>query len=119
MKLSRTYKLQQGAPSLVQGATVQVKDNQGNDYSFTEIGGRYLSNATFKAQPGVSYQLKITTSSGRKYSSNMETLTTENPIQSLTPQVVNRSDGKVGVEMIVKAFDPTNSSKYYLPPGYS
>ena len=113
VKLSRTYKLEQGAPSLVQGATVQVKDNQGNDYSFTEIGGRYLSNATFKAQPGVSYQLKITTSSGRKYSSNMETLTTENPLQSLTPEVVTRSDGKVGVEMTVKAFDPTNSSKYY------
>lgn len=113
VKLTRTFKLEQNAPTLVTGAIVLVKDNQGTDYSFSEIGGRYLSNIPFKAVPERTYQLKITTSDGKKYSSNNETLTTENPIQTLTPEVVNRSDGKVGVEMTIKAFDPMNSSKYY------
>lgn len=113
VKLSRTYKLEQGKPTLVQGAAVTISDNQGNNYSFAEIGGRYLSNTAFKAFPGRTYQLKITTSNGKKYSSIPETLTSDNPIQSLTPEVVTRSDGETGVEMTIRCFDPTNSSKYY------
>lgn len=56
--------------------------------------------------------MHITTADGKNYESRAETLTTVNTIEDVTATVEN-VDGQRGVQITVKNFDPTNSSKYY------
>ena len=90
-----------------------VVDNLGTQFTFQEINGKYISNNPFQAIPGRTYQLKIRTSNGRKYSSSVEALTTVSPLTNVLANAVTRSDGKTGIEITAKSFDPTNTSKYY------
>lgn len=112
VKLTKTYRLEETAPTTVSDAVVVISDNLGNDYPFAEINGVYLSVNEFQAQPNAVYHLKIITDDGKTYESSSETLTHINPIQDVIPTVVTK-DGVKGVEMVVNSFDPTNSSKYY------
>jgi len=112
VKLSKTYRLEETAPTTVSDAVVVISDNLGNDYPFAEINGVYLSVNEFQAQPNAIYHLKIITDDGKTYESSNETLTHINPIQDVVPTVVTK-DGVKGVQMVVNSFDPTNSSKYY------
>ena len=113
IKITKTYKLEQNQPTQVFGATVLVVDNLGTQFTFQEINGKYISNNPFQAIPGRTYQLKIRTSNGRKYSSSVEALTTVSPLTNVLANAVTRSDGKTGIEITAKSFDPTNTSKYY------
>ena len=57
------------------GATVTVTDDSGTVYPFVEGDpGRYFSQAPFAAQPGRSYQLRITLRGGQRIVSELETL---------------------------------------------
>ncbi|MEC4003066.1 DUF4249 domain-containing protein [Flavobacterium sp. SUN052] len=112
IKITKTYRLEQNTPTIVSGAVVYVNDNLGNNYEFEEQNGIYISVNEFQAQPNVQYKLKIITDDGKSYSSNSETLTNINPIQSIVPTVVSKN-GFQGVDMVVNSYDPTNSSKYY------
>ena len=113
IKISKTYKLEQNQPTQVFGATVLVVDNLGTQFTFQEINGKYISNNPFQAISGRTYQLKIRTSNGRKYSSSVEALTTVSPLTNILASALTRSDGKTGIEITAKSFDPTNTSKYY------
>lgn len=113
IKITKTYKLEEQNPTVVIGADVIVSDNLGNNYAFEEQDGIYVSTTEFQAQPNVDYKLKIFTNNGKSYSSTIENLTTINTIESLTPTVVTKNDGTRGIDMVVKSFDPTNTSKYY------
>jgi len=112
IRLTKTYRLEDTAPTVVSDAVVTVYDNFGNDYPFAELNGVYVSVNEFQAQPNVEYHLKIITDDGKTYTSSNETLTHINPIQDVVPTVVTK-EGVKGVEMVVNSFDPTNSSKYY------
>jgi hypothetical protein len=112
IKLSRTYRFEDNGPKFETGAIVYVKDNLGNQYDFEEINGKYFSVSEFQAVANRNYQLHITTSDGKSYSSSNEKLTTVNPIQSITPSITIR-EGVRGVQILVNSFDPTNTSKYY------
>ncbi|WP_300569912.1 DUF4249 domain-containing protein [Flavobacterium sp.] len=112
IKLSRTYILEQNGPTFETGATVLVTDNMGNEYNFNENNGKYISETPFQAAPNVEYQLHITTRDGKSYVSRNQQLTTVNPMESVTPRVINK-DGVEGVQIIVNSFDPANTSKYY------
>ncbi|HEX8562453.1 MAG TPA: DUF4249 domain-containing protein [Flavobacterium sp.] len=112
IKLSKTYRLEESSPLPVAGASVVVTDDAGNSYEFSEIGGIYLSDIPFQAVPGRAYNLEISTTDGRSYSSIPTTLTTASPITNVTA-AVETLNGVEGVQIRVNSFDPTGTSKYY------
>ena len=111
IKLSKTYRLEENGPEFVENANVTIEDDLGNVYNFIEGDEIYESENEFQALTGRKYKLKII-ANGKTYTSTQEVLSTVNPIQNL---VVNDNTigGVRGAEIKVKAFDPTNSSKYY------
>lgn len=112
IKLTKTSQLEEEGIKTVTGAIIIVHDNKGNNYSFKEQAGTYLSETEFKAEPNTEYTLEIT-ANGQKYQSKTEVLTTENEIESITPEVVTNSKEGRGVQINVKSYDPANTSKYY------
>lgn len=112
IKITKTYRLEQNAPTTVSDAVVIVTDSQGNNYDFMEQNGIYVSVNPFQAEPNKTYKLQVITEDGKTYSSTNETLTTASPITSITP-TVGYNNGVRGVEMVVHSNDPSNSSKYY------
>lgn len=112
VKLTRTFTFEETSPAIETGADVFITDDAGNQYGFDEIDGKYISSAAFQAVPNRTYQLHITTSSGKSYSSTPEVLTKVNEMQNITPEVTTK-EGILGVAIVANSFDPTNSSKYY------
>ena len=111
IKLSKTYRLEENGPVFVENADVTVEDDLGNVYNFIEGDEIYESENEFEAIPGRKYNLKIV-ANGKVYISTQENLTQINPIN--TVEVNDQTiDNVRGAEIKVKAFDPTNSSKYY------
>jgi hypothetical protein len=111
IKLSKTYKLEENGPEFVEDANIVIEDDLGTMYSFVEADEKYESTTAFQAIPGRKYKLTINVE-GKTYVSTPELLSSANPIQSIENNDINYL-GVRGVEIKVKAFDPTNSSKYY------
>lgn len=112
IKITKTSKFEDENVKVEPGANVIVYDNKGNNYRFNEESGIYVSENEFRAEPDTQYTLSILTSNGKKYESSNQTLTTENEIESINPTVVNNKEGR-GVEINIKSYDATNTSKYY------
>jgi len=111
IKLSKTYRLEENGPEFVENANVSIEDNLGNVYPFIENNDVYESQTPFQAIAGRNYKLTII-ANGKTYTSSQEVLGTVNPIQNVEVNDINLA-GERGAEIRVKAFDPTNSSKYY------
>ena len=113
VRLSRTYKFEEDGPNPETGAQVTLVAN-GQVYDFTGTNeGIYYSNASFAAQPNTNYQLKITTSNGRKYSSTLMQLTQETQINNLYAEHITNDFGDDGIAIRVDSFDPTSNSHFY------
>lgn len=95
-------------------AQVIVKDDLGNQYSFSEVEpGNYVSLNTFGAEEGRNYSLQVETSNGRKYySQEVNLISGKQPIDVNPIRRVN-DDGIIGVDILVNSYDETNNSKYY------
>ena len=111
--LSRTFKFEDNGPTAETGAIVRVQS--GNTiYTFTETSpGTYLSDAEFKAETNTNYQLSITTSNGREYSSVQEQVKDNIPIERVYAEREINEDGVIGVAVYVDAYDPTGNAKFY------
>jgi len=112
IKITHTYRLEEDGPKFESGANVYVTDDLGTQYDFVEDGERYLSVTDFEAVPGRTYRLNIVTAQGKTYHSTGEALSTVNPMKEMVPTVMN-VNGERGVGIVVKSYDPANSSKYY------
>jgi len=111
--LSRTYQFEDREPHPENNATVIVTAN-GISYRFEEDKpGMYVSAQAFSAEPNVEYQLQISTSNGRTYSSDPAQLTQITQIDNLYAQRETNDDDVNGMSIYVDSYDPTNSSKYY------
>jgi hypothetical protein len=111
INISRTRILNDSIRIPESGADVNVVDSDKNLFHFEEKDGKYISVKEFKVEPNKNYQLKITTKSGKSYISSPEVLTTQNTIDLET--AVAEKEGLRGIQVTVKSFDPTNTSKYY------
>lgn len=111
INISRTRLLNDTIKIPESGANVTVVDSDNNVFQFSEKDGKYISENEFKVEPNKNYQLKIITKSGKSYVSSPEVLTTPNIID--LEATVAEKDGVRGVQVNVKSFDPTNTSKYY------
>ena len=112
--LSRAYRLESNAPLAESNATVMIVENGQTEYSFQEgIPGIYHSTGMFSAQPGSEYQLFITTSDGRAYSSRPGKLSRNTPMEDLYAAAEINDLGIEGVSIFVDTFDPEGRSRYY------
>ncbi len=111
--LSRVHRFGDENPNPETSAAVQIIG--GNTvYVFEEIeGGVYASITPFKALPGVSYKLEITTNDGRLYVSSPTSLTTVAQIDNLYAERVTNDDGVNGMSIYIDSSDPLGESKYY------
>ncbi|MTH15030.1 DUF4249 domain-containing protein [Flavobacterium sp. LC2016-01] len=111
INIARTRVLNDTVKIPESGADVTVVDSDKNVFHFNEKDGKYISQNEFKVEPNKNYQLKITTKSGKSYVSSPQVLTTQNTIDLET--TVEDKNGVRGIQVSVKSFDPTNTSKYY------
>jgi len=89
------------------GASIQIVSNDGTTYPLTETGNGNYQSAVLNLNSSKTYQLKITTSNGHKYSSELVSSAQTPPIDSLTWQ----QQGDVNIYLYTH--DPTNSTHYY------
>jgi hypothetical protein len=96
------------------GATIVVTDDAMNSYTFSQVSpGKYLSQASFAAQPNRNYTLSINTIDGKQYESSKMQLTQPTSIDDLYVERDFNENGVEGVSIYVDSYDPTNSSKFY------
>jgi hypothetical protein len=120
VRLSRTLHFDDIYKKPVPGAVVQVTDDIGNLYTFTEVSpGTYLSDpAQFTAQTGRKYKLLVETTDGSRYESDFEEMKKAPEIDSLHWQYKEKPsldpDNPVkGIEILVNTHDPENKTRYY------
>ncbi|MDT0690964.1 DUF4249 domain-containing protein [Salegentibacter sp. F188] len=121
VKISKAYPLSEEGPLTEVGATVEVTDNEGNTYSFTEEGnGVYLSTAPFAVAPGITYQLEINTSNGNSYNSAPVVLPHSSvPIADVYPTQTNYQGGNgIGLIVDIGSGEETNYFKYEYEETY-
>ena len=111
--LSRTYEFEADGPIAETNATVRLLAD-GNAMAFQHTGnGVYVSEVAFAAQPGVDYQLDITTQDGRTYGSALTRLTAVTSLDDVRAERITNDFGEDGMGIFVDSFDPTGSSKNY------
>ncbi len=72
VKLSRTIPLEAEVPQGEQNARVWVETDSGDifEFNYDANSGQYLSDGSFRAEPGVGYTLKIDTEDGQSFASD-------------------------------------------------
>ena len=114
IKLGRTYRLEDEGPAYEMNANVTVVDDAQNTYNFQEIdSGTYRSVVKFKAEIGKSYQLLITGSDGKSYTSTKQQIASEKGLDSVYAKVVTDNSGREGISIFVDSYDASANSKYY------
>lgn len=112
--LSRTYRFEQGGPNEERNANVKIVDGVGNEFTFQETSpGTYVSEVAFSALAGTEYQLMVTTSNGRSYTSEMSKLPAFTQIDDLYAERLVNDDGVEGMAIMVDSYDASGNSKNY------
>jgi hypothetical protein len=108
--LSRTRNLADTAPSVKElNAKVSVLGVSGVEYPLTEQGnGRYVVDQ-LTLDAGLQYQLKIITAEGNEFRSELNSVQTSPPIDS----VYWNQDSSFNVHVYLNTHDPTNQTKYF------
>lgn len=113
IKLSRTYALESENQALETNANVRIEDSNNNLYNFHETqSGVYQSNDLFQAVEGVSYQLLISTTDGKKYSSSKEYLPTKVDIDKVYTELVTK-DGEEGIQVLVDSKAGSGDANFF------
>ncbi len=111
--VTRTFEFEAEGPTAESNADVKVVGG-GAIYTFTEtIPGTYRSSTSFAAQPGIDYQLLITTEDGRSYSSDEAMLTPITTLDEVRAERVTRDTGEDGIAILANSFDPSGNSVNY------
>ncbi len=114
ISLSKTFKLEEDGPLPESNASVKITDDLNNTYLFSESdAGEYISNIAFEAESNRNYQLQITTSDGKSYSSKPTQLTSSTQIDKVYAKKEVDNFGSENVTIFLDSFDPTGNSKYY------
>ncbi|GGG98616.1 hypothetical protein GCM10011416_16010 [Polaribacter pacificus] len=114
IKLSKATSLEVEEIVAESNATIEVKDEAQNSYSFTETSpGIYTSNIQFSAKINSNYQLFIKTANGDTYESNLTKTTSDSKIEDLTVTLGENSENNTVFQLNVSSFDPNGQSNYY------
>lgn len=111
ISLSRTFELEENGPLEESGADVKIVDDLQNTYAFSEASaGRYVSNQAFGAIENRAYQLRIVTSKGKSYSSELTKLTNRSQIDQV---YVEKTEDENGVNIFVDSYSINGDARYY------
>jgi len=111
--LSKTFMFEEDGPKPETNAAVKIISDSG-EYLFSEKeNGKYVSEDKFKAQPSLNYTLKITTSTGKKYSSSPSILPQNTQIEQLYAVRETDDEGVNGMSIFIDSYDASGNSKYY------
>jgi len=112
--LYKTHPIDEDEPIVETNATVLIIDDIGRSYPFVETAaGSYLAVDAFAAEPNRQYQLKITLSDGKKYTSSFQSTPAVSSIERVYADRITNDQGFDGVSIIVDSNDPTNQAKYF------
>jgi Domain of unknown function (DUF4249) len=107
--LSRTKSLTDSAPTVKElGAKISVMGESGVAYPFTELGNGQYATGQLLLNITERYQLKIITSDGNEFRSELSKVLTSPPIDS-----VYWIQDSSGVQIYLDTHDPTNNTRYY------
>jgi hypothetical protein len=109
IQLSRTVPLNSAtrlSPEL--GAMVMIINNAGNSYPLTETGNGFYKAAGLNTGTTNTYGLRITTTDGRVYQSDLVVVKNSPPIDSVYYRVKGN-----GLEIYSDSHDPANNTRYY------
>lgn len=113
IKLTRTFPLEGGGLVFENGANVKIIGSNNNEYSFINTNdGVYNSVIEFKVEHGISYRLLITTSDGKEYVSNDETLPEVVGINKLEAELVTSNENQ-GIQVFVDSDDSSGETNYF------
>jgi len=113
VRLSNTYPLDQTGPSYESNATVEIRDDQAQVYTFQALdSGRYVSDVAFAAQADRTYQLHIELTNGQQYTSSPTTLTSVTQLDQVRVDMESYEDEQQFV-IKVDSYDPTGMAQYY------
>ncbi|RED25321.1 uncharacterized protein DUF4249 [Flavobacterium cutihirudinis] len=112
IKLTKTSRFEDEGVTIETGAEVYITDDTGTKYEFEENDDKYSSLVEFQAVAGKKYQLHVNTRDGRSFESSPETLTTVNPMESVTAAAETKDD-ILGIGIRIKSFDASGKSTYY------
>lgn len=109
IKLSRTVKLSGKTSSNPElNAIVTVEDDQNSSYPLQEIGKGEYASPSLGLDNTRKYRLRIITSGGNTYLSDLEAARNNPPIDSIGFQVQNS-----GMQLYVNTHNPSNNTRYY------
>jgi hypothetical protein len=112
--LSRARPFEQDSISPEQHAQVSIVENNGAKYDFDETSpGTYVSNEVFGGVTGQDYQLFITTSDGESYSSSVEKMPENVPIEDVSFERQTNDLGEDGVAVILDNSSLGNKPRYF------
>ena len=105
--LSRTRTFEANIPNKEENATVRITDDSQNEFVFTETeAGKYVSDVVFEAVPGSTYQLHITTSSGRDYVSSPALMGEALEMEEVYAERIINENNNEGMAIFVDSFRP-------------
>ncbi|MCL9804707.1 DUF4249 domain-containing protein [Flavobacterium amniphilum] len=113
VKLTRSYKMEYNIPEVEAGAVVFVTDSNGNQFNFSEVDDKYVSQQEFKALPNVTYQLHVTTAEGKSYTSTHEKIASVTDIDAIIARRGNSGTEGDGAQIIVNSTKTTDNTEYY------
>lgn len=118
VRLSRSYTFDEEYPRPVEGAVVQVIDEDLNEYLFTEEEPGIYQNNILAGEPGKEYQLKLITPDQLHYESDRVKLQPIPEIDRVDFEFRERastdpSQPVYGVLIMVSTHDPRNETRYY------
>ncbi len=112
--LTRTFAFEEDGPEAERNATVVVRDNAGNTFTFAESEpGIYRSVSEFSAEAGRNYTLNITTNNGRSYSSSTIELPASRQLDRIYAERIINADGDEGIGIFADSFDPSGNPQNY------
>jgi hypothetical protein len=89
-------------------ASVAIQDASGQRFALTESPVGTYTSANLSLNPGLSYQLRITTATGRTYASDLNSVKTAPPIDQVHWRYEND-----GVQIYGDAHDASRNTTYY------
>jgi len=112
--LSRARPFEQDNIEPERNAIVSIIENSGTSYEFEETTpGHYVSKVIFGGETNQSYQLKITTSDGKSYTSAPETMPENVPIADLEINRETNDLGEDGVAIVLNNSSLGNQPRYF------
>lgn len=114
IRLSRTYKLEESAGlNYVTNANITLNGSDGSVSNFNHVGdGVYNSANVFRAEQGVSYNLTIVDSNGKRYTSSQEILPPKVEIETVYAELITR-EGVPGVQVFVDSEQTPDNASYF------